>query len=618
MRACSSTADTRSQRLGLLTFPEYSPRRKPRCVRQALDRGSVPAALPSNRFIAGSSGPIRFWRTAVLKLIRISTSFRLGTGCRGGHLMHRVRALLLLLLVAPVTAFAQNGPPQVIPANQRDVSPPLRTIPPAARHVGNLEAEPVRQFRRGGTLSDRTRRCSGHDRRRASRPPRRSETSTASDRGSAGPQGTFSVNSAPPDNNGAVGRDPVRRDRQHRLRGVRQDDRQPDLRSGARSTRCGQGIRRRLRVEQRWRPDGRLRPHRRPVDHLAVLGLERRPSSSASPCRSNGDPTGSYYRYSFSYGTRISRTTRRWASGQTRTTRPTTCSTPAGTAFLGAKVCAFDRARMLTGAAATQVCFSTSHRYGGLLPADVDGLTLPPAGAPNPLIALGATSTTLALWRFHVDFTTPAQSTFTGPTAIPVPSYAEALRGRDVHSPERRRPAWTRLSDRLDVSRGVPELRRSRVARRQPRGDRWQSAWACGGTSCAACRPRRRCSRRRRTRRTRRIAGWAALAMDKEGNIALGYSASSSAIKPQIRFTGRLAGDAARTDDANRGRRSSRAPARSVDPDALGRLLVDVDRSADDCTFWYTNQYLPTTAPSTGGRASHRSGCVGAPQRTSR
>ena len=56
--------------------------------------------------------------------------------------MHRVRAFLLLLLVAPTTAFAQNGPPQVIPANQRDVSPPLRTIPPVARQGGTLEAEP--------------------------------------------------------------------------------------------------------------------------------------------------------------------------------------------------------------------------------------------------------------------------------------------------------------------------------------------------------------------------------------------------------------------------------------------------------------------------------------------
>src|SRR5881392_1185205 len=37
------------------------------------------------------------------------------------------------------------------------------------------------------------------------------------------------------------------------------------------------------------------------------------------------------------------------------------------------------------------------------------------------------------------------------------------------------------------------------------------------------------------------------IAMDKVGNMALGYSASSSAIRPQIRFTGRLAGDVPNT-----------------------------------------------------------------------
>src|SRR3954462_13041401 len=98
----------------------------------------------------------------------------------------------------------------------------------------------------------------------------------------------------------------------------------------------------------------------------------------------------------------------------------------AGTSFLGSQVCAFDRAKMLTGAAATQQCFSTSTSFGGLLPADLDGTVAPPAGAPNPVVALGTTSTSLAFWKFHVDWTTPGNSTFTGPTALSVASYTEA------------------------------------------------------------------------------------------------------------------------------------------------------------------------------------------------
>jgi hypothetical protein len=59
-----------------------------------------------------------------------------------------------------------------------------------------------------------------------------------------------------------------------------------------------------------------------------------------------------------------------------------------------------------------------------LLPADLDGSTLPPAGAPNYLVDL-ADSTHLNLFQFHADFTSPANSTFTGPTQIEVASYNE-------------------------------------------------------------------------------------------------------------------------------------------------------------------------------------------------
>src|SRR5437868_8764097 len=97
-----------------------------------------------------------------------------------------------------------------------------------------------------------------------------------------------------------------------------------------------------------------------------------------------------------------------------------------GTTFAGAKVCAYDRTKMLSGQTATQQCFNTSTTYGGILPADLTGTAQPPAGSPNYVLALGATSSTLAFWKFHVDWTTPANSTFTGPTALSVASYTEA------------------------------------------------------------------------------------------------------------------------------------------------------------------------------------------------
>ncbi len=49
----------------------------------------------------------------------------------------------------------------------------------------------------------------------------------------------------------------------------------------------------------------------------------------------------------------------------------------------------------------------------------------PPAGSPNYQMEL-ATSKTLNLFKFHVDFAVPANSTFTGPTALSVPAFTDA------------------------------------------------------------------------------------------------------------------------------------------------------------------------------------------------
>jgi hypothetical protein len=51
-----------------------------------------------------------------------------------------------------------------------------------------------------------------------------------------------------------------------------------------------------------------------------------------------------------------------------------------GNSFSGARACAFDRSKMLSGAAATMVCFQNSSSIASLLPSDLDGATAPPAG----------------------------------------------------------------------------------------------------------------------------------------------------------------------------------------------------------------------------------------------
>ncbi|HLQ32760.1 MAG TPA: hypothetical protein VK457_08745, partial [Chloroflexota bacterium] len=92
--------------------------------------------------------------------------------------------------------------------------------------------------------------------------------------------------------------------------------------------------------------------------------------------------------------------------------------------FLGAQACAFDRAAMLAGSAATRICFQNPPSVASLLPSDLDGSTLPPAGQPNFFVDI-ADSSDLNIFQFHVDFANPASSTFTGPTLIPVAPFTE-------------------------------------------------------------------------------------------------------------------------------------------------------------------------------------------------
>jgi hypothetical protein len=85
----------------------------------------------------------------------------------------------------------------------------------------------------------------------------------------------------------------------------------------------------------------------------------------------------------------------------------------------------------------------------------------------------------------------------------------------------------------------------------------------------------------------------ASAAMDKVGDIAIGYSISSSSIHPGIAFTGRTSSDALGTLE-------SEAIMLTGTGSQTGNLTRWGDYSglridpSDDCTFWYTNQYIPT------------------------
>src|SRR2546425_917640 len=154
-------------------------------------------------------------------------------------------------------------------------------------------------------------------------------------------------------------------------------------------------------------------------DHAAQTGYSVSPAAATVPGRSHGywqcvavsrtsDATGAYYLYAFPY-TQFNDYPKMgvWPDGYYVTFNMFT------NVFQGAKVCAYDRAKMLAGQAATQQCFQLSSSYGSLLPADLDGTTAPPAGAPNYLV--NRLSGALGYWKFKVDWANAANSTLSGP-----------------------------------------------------------------------------------------------------------------------------------------------------------------------------------------------------------
>src|SRR5256712_10650691 len=83
------------------------------------------------------------------------------------------------------------------------------------------------------------------------------------------------------------------------------------------------------------------------------------------------------------------------------------------------------------------------------------------------------------------------------------------------------------------------------------------------------------------------------IGQDARGNIGLGYSVSSSSLPPQIRYTGRLAGDAAGTMTQGEGTITAGAGSQNGGLSRWGDYSAMSVDPADDCTFWYANEYIP-------------------------
>jgi subtilisin-like proprotein convertase family protein len=298
------------------------------------------------------------------------------------------------------------------------------------------------------------------------------------------------------------------------------------------------------------------------------------------------DPTGTYNRYQFSY-TAFNDYPKMalWPDGYY-----TTFNMFPNNVFGGAKVCAFDRAKMLTGAAATMECFDTSTAFGGLLASDVDGPTLPPAGSPNFIGAIDTTA--IDFWKMHVDFTTPANATFTGPTMIPVAAYSALCAGGTCVT----QPGTTQKLDSL-ADRAMNRFVYRRFADHEALlMSHSVTAGAGGGVRWYELRTPATTPTifQQGTYAPDAAFRWmSSMTFDGSGNIAMGFSTSSATINPSVRYTGRLVTDAAGT--MGQGEATLVAGTGSQTGSNLSRWgdysSLNID-PVDDCTFWYTQEYM--------------------------
>jgi len=271
---------------------------------------------------------------------------------------------------------------------------------------------------------------------------------------------------------------------------------------------------------------------------------------------------------------------------------------PQTSAYDHSTVCAMDRSAMLIGNAALQICFSNkSSEIHSLLPADLDSAMPPPTGSPNYLLALGGAASLLT-YTFHADFATPAHSTFEGPVFIGVPGFASpcppavhlcvpqkgTTQGLDPLADRLMyRLAYRNFGDHesLVVNHTVKSNSLSGIhwyeLRVSPKGlviyqqgtFQPDSTWRWEGSA----------------------------AMDKAGNIAIGYNASSDTIHPSVRFTGRLATDTLHTmrnEQVIWSGAGSQAKPGVSDAKWGYYTSLSVD-PIDGCTMWYTAEYLATT-----------------------
>ena len=268
----------------------------------------------------------------------------------------------------------------------------------------------------------------------------------------------------------------------------------------------------------------------------------------------------------------------------------------------------FDRTSMLSGGSPVSFQYFNLPNQYSMLPSNLNGSNLPPAGSPNYYVQLGYAASGLAqnpleVWQFHTDWSNPSNSTFAESVTLAAASFDSNLCNfNEACIPEpavsgQATQALDPLSDRLMYRlqyRDFGGYETMVVNHTVAVGDfadhagiRWYEFRRYGGGSWTIYQ--------QGTYAPDSNHRWmGSMAMDGEGNIALGYSVSSTSVFPSIRYTGRMATDPLNQLPQGEGTIANGTGAQTYTSRWGDYTAMSID-PADDCTFWYTNEYYSTT-----------------------
>jgi hypothetical protein len=328
---------------------------------------------------------------------------------------------------------------------------------------------------------------------------------------------------------------------------------------------------------------------------LTQFAVSGTPYTQCVAVSTGPDPTGTYYRYAYSYGTDFNDYPKMGVWGDDYYI--TYNMFKRGRTFSGNKVCAFEGTVMRTGGPARQVCAQTSSSHHSLLPADLEGTVRPPAGSPNFLLSM--TSTAINFWKFAVTWGTTPTGTLTGPTPIAgISAFSRTCSGGTCIPQPGTSRTLDSLADRLMYrlsyrNLGTREalLVNHSVASGGGSGIRWYELTNATGQTMATATPMVHQQGTYAPTADYRWMGSAA--MDKTGGIAVGYNISSSTIKPSLRYAFRGPGDTL----GQMGIETNILDGPGVQTGTLSRWgdysMMSVD-PVDGCTMVFTTEYIPS------------------------